>query len=229
MNDEGFVEGLDPESRAARIYEEGQSLGFLGPGPVQPHVTHAKRYAQPLLSVLEASTQAGDAPPSGDSMSVRVLDLGSGGGVPGLFLALSMPSVQFSLLDAMEKRCAFLEQVVETYEMANVEVLRGRAEELGRLESLRERYVAVVARSFGPPAVLAECATAFLRVGGCLLVSEPPDAPQRWDKLGLSQLSLEMTPSIAEPDFHLAVLRKVSQVDRRWPRRVGIPAKRPLF
>lgn len=172
---------------------------------------------------------AGEAPD-------RFLDLGSGGGVPGLVLARAWPESRGVLLDATARRCAFLaEAVVELRLGDRIEVVRGRAEEAARRADLRASFGLVVARSFGPPGVTAECGAPFLRRNGLLVVSEPPrsdapvaDATSRWPAEGLGLLGLERGEAIAEP-FHYQVLVQRQRCPDRYPRGVGIPAKRPLF
>ncbi|HEY5154948.1 MAG TPA: RsmG family class I SAM-dependent methyltransferase [Acidimicrobiales bacterium] len=196
--------------------ERSRALGFLGPGPVEDHITHAERFA----------TAFPGEPPA------RALDLGSGGGVPGLILAGMWPSTTWWLLDANQRRTAFLKASVEDLGLQDrVQVVHGRAETCARETQLRGQMNLVTSRSFGPPAVTAECASAFLCVGGSLIVSEPPtpdDGPasdSRWDAAGLAILGME-------PEVVLAgcqVLRQTSISPDRYPRRVGIPAKRPLF
>src|SRR5690606_21759798 len=103
----------------------------------------------------------------------------------------------------------------------------GRAEEVGR-SRWRGRAEAVIARSFGPPAATAECAAPLLRGGGLLVVSEPPDDVDRWPAAGLAALGLVVGPRVAE-DATVQVLVQQEVCPDRFPRRVGLPAKRPLF
>lgn len=194
------------------LLERSRELGFLGPGPIEPHIEHARRFAAALDGLRPA----------------RALDLGSGGGLPGLVLVSAWPSTDWSLLDANQRRTDFLHQAVETLGLtARVSVLRGRAEELGHDPSLRGKFDLVVARSFGKPAVTAECAAGFLQIGGLLVVSEPPGVTtaSRWDPDGLRELGLEDSGQQAG----CQVLRAITSCPDRFPRRVGIPGKRPLF
>lgn len=156
------------------------------------------------------------------------LDLGSGAGVPGLVLAYERSDSAWVLLDASATKTAFLTEAVATLGLADrVVVVTGRAEDIGRRTEHRGAYAVVVARSFARPAVLAECAAPLLEVGGILLVSEPPEQGQRWPSevsgLGLSVLDGDG----ASPQ--LAILRQEQLCPERFPRRVGIPAKRPLW
>lgn len=207
--------GGDP--RLVEVLEEARRRGFLGPGPVDDHVVHARAYAD-----------AGLGEESGP-----VADLGSGGGVPGLVLASLLAGVEWVLVEANRRRCAFLIEAVTTLELSGrVEVVAERAEVVGRDSAHRRRYRAVVARAFGSPAVTAECAAPLLAPGGRLLVSEPPEpvsaSGPRWSAAGLDRLGLEQVEVVAGPP-RIAVLRQVRPCPEAYPRRVGVPAKRPLW
>jgi SAM-dependent methyltransferase len=162
------------------------------------------------------------------------LDLGSGGGLPGLVVATYRPELDLTLVEARQRACRFLREAVATLDLPQVMIVEARAEDAARRPDLREAFDAVVARSFGPPAVTAECAVGFLRPGGRLVVSEPPGdglpegATTRWSATGLEELGF--TPPVAggEPGASFVVLEKTKS-DDRWPRRVGVPAKRPVW
>jgi 16S rRNA (guanine527-N7)-methyltransferase len=96
----------------------------------------------------------------------------------------------------------------------------------GRDPDRRAAMGLVVSRSFGPPPVVAECAAPFLRVGGRLVVSEPPEAADRWPIEGLAALGLEPDP-LDTAGF--VRFRQTFPCPDRYPRRDGVPAKRPLF
>ena len=159
----------------------------------------------------------------------RALDLGSGGGLPGLPLALHFPTSEWTLLDGSVTRAEFLDEAVQRLSLTNrVSVRAERAEEAGRSE-LRGRFDLVTARSFGPPAATAECAAPLLAVGGLLLVAEPPGSSgERWPESGLSRFGLVLVRATTEPSA-VALLRQQVECPDRFPRRTGIPAKRPLF
>jgi hypothetical protein len=113
-----------------------------------------------------------------------------------------------------------------------VKVVEDRAETAARNVELRESADVVVSRSFGPPAVTAECAVGFLRVGGHLVVSEPPGEtlPRRWPANGLEGLGFSpATPCRRDGDEGTFVRMVKTRPDERWPRRVGIPTKRPWW
>jgi 16S rRNA (guanine527-N7)-methyltransferase len=193
--------------------ERAQRLGLLGPGPVAAHVEHA-----------EALAQLVDPPAS-------FLDLGSGGGIPGLVLALRWPVAQAALLDSAQRRAEHLQAAcAELGLVGRVSVIAARAEDAARDERWRGAFELVVARSFGPPAVTAECAVGFLAAGGSLVVSEPPGgAPGRWDPAGLSELGLGGPEIVTAGQASCAVFTLAEAAAMRWPRRTGVPERRPLW
>jgi len=211
-------ERIDPALDA--VFQRSFDLGFLGSMPIADQIEHALGF----VAVLES--EVGGPPPS-------VIDLGTGGGVPGLVLASCWPDTQVVLMDANERRTTFLQEVLVGWAgSGRAEVVRGRAEELGRVETLREQFAAVTSRSFGNPAATAECGSSFLELGGSMVVSEPPDTDpaDRWPESGLLELGLAPVATVRPVErFGYQVLKKVGLLDDRFPRRVGIPVKRPVF
>jgi 16S rRNA (guanine527-N7)-methyltransferase len=202
------------------ILRRSAELDFLGSMPLTDQVDHALGFVVAAESVLKG-------PPG------AVLDLGTGGGVPGLVLLSCWPSCHLVLLDANERRTDFLAAEVARWQGAGgAEVLRGRAEDLGRDARLRDQFDLVASRSFGAPAVTAECGSPFLTVGGVMVVSEPPEGLEasRWPVEGLAEVGLQAGDRMRfEDHFGYQVLVKSKPTPERYPRRVGIPAKRPLF
>jgi 16S rRNA (guanine527-N7)-methyltransferase len=198
--------------RVDEILEASRELGFLGPGPVDAQVRHAQGFGDAFDGVPDA-----------------FVDLGSGGGVPGLVLAELWPGATAVLVDSSERRTDFLRDAVDSLGWGlRVEVVRARAEAFARAPGRRGSFGAVVARGFGPPAVTAECAAPLLRVSGRFVVSEPPDDADRWPVDGLALFGLE-DAGVVEAGARFRVLVQRSLCPERYPRRVGIPAKRPLW
>lgn len=199
----------------ARVLRDQRARDLLGPDPVEAQIAHSRGFATAL----------------GPPVPRRVVDLGSGGGLPGLVLAVAAwPASQVALVDASQRRCTYLELVVQQLDLApRVTVQWARAEELGRDPAWRAVADVVVARSFGPPAAVAECAAPLLAVGGRLVVSEPPDPGDRWPAAGLALLGLEHRAWEGTAGPLYAVLNQVLPCPDAYPRRVGIPARRPLF
>jgi 16S rRNA (guanine527-N7)-methyltransferase len=202
------------------VLVEARGLGFLGPGPVEAHLVHAAGFAEAVGAGQDGGWQPAEA-----------ADLGSGGGLPGLPLALFFPSSSWVLIEANQRRARFLRDAVAALRVdPRVRVLEERAEVAGRDPALRARLDVVVARSFGPPAVMAECAAPLLRPGGRAVVSEPPDqASPRWPDTGLGLLGMVTGPEVVAGGASFRVLEQAEPCPDRYPRRTGIPAKRPLF
>ena len=199
------------EEELLEVLEEARTWGFLGPGPVAQHLIHSRAFL-PLLPE-SAGTH---------------LDLGSGGGVPGLVLAAAAPETRWILLDSQQRRTAFLSKAVARLGLGNrVEVRCQRAEDAGRGD-LRGTLHAVVARGFSGPATTAECAAPLLALQGVLVIAEPPGAPERWSAPELAELGLEPDEVRTAP---IALRRFVQRkhCPDRFPRRNGLPRKRPLF
>lgn len=242
-----------PEDRApllAEALQRAQGLGFLGDGPLDAQVRHSLEMASCVEGALaafpDASSDDGNAPSIASERSPRrFLDLGTGGGVPGLILAQRWGAASGVLLDAHGRRTEFVADTVRSLGWEDrIEVVRERAEVAGRQPELRGAFDVVVARSFGPPPVTAECGAPFLAPGGILVVSEPPAAdggqltddpagaaktdPVRWPEDGLGALGLARGEAWRRR-FGFQVLRLVGPVPDRYPRRAGVPAKRPLY
>ncbi|HZM56441.1 MAG TPA: RsmG family class I SAM-dependent methyltransferase [Acidimicrobiales bacterium] len=206
--------------RIRQTLERSADLGFLGGMPTGEQIDHALGFVAAVESEL-------NRPPR------SVIDLGTGGGLPGLVLLSCWPSSRTVLLDANERRTAFLIEEVKGWQPeARVEVVRGRAEEIARDDRFCQQFEVLTSRSFGAPAVTAECGAPLVSVGGLMVVSEPPpdsDEP-RWPEAGLAHLGLSpLTSTRFDDRFGYQLLRKAEPTPDRYPRRVGIPAKRPLF
>ncbi|MCA1690773.1 MAG: class I SAM-dependent methyltransferase [Actinobacteria bacterium] len=201
--------------RVLDLLEEAQRQGLTGPGPVGPQVFHT----------LAMARAVGD-PPSG-----RALDLGTGAGVPGLVLALAWPESRWTLLDSRQRSAGFVRMAAEQMGLSpRVGVVCERAEDAGRDPDHRGGYELVTARGFGPPAITAECAAPLLAVGGRLVVSEPPDpSVDRWPPDALEPLGLQPEGRTASEGASFMLLRQVTACPDRFPRRRGVPRKRPLF
>jgi len=196
---------------------EARRLGFLGPGPVTDQLARSLAFA----------SAAGTAPEN-------AIDLGTGGGLPGLVLAVAWPGSHWALVDSNLRRSRWLAAVVERLGMGDrCRVVAERAELVGR-GPLRYQADLVTARSFGPPAPTAECGAPLLRLGGRLVVADPPEVcPERWPLTGLAAVGLALEGprrvSTEAGPVSLSVLVSQAPCPDRYPRRVGAPFKRPLF
>lgn len=167
---------------------------------------------------------------------LRVLDLGTGAGFPGLPLKIVRPELEVVLLDATRKKVAFLQEAVKALGLQGAYPLWGRAEELAHRPEHREAYHRVVARAVAPLCTLCELSLPFLRVGGRMVAQKGPRVTEELEPLpralGLLGGSLEEVRSLHLPFLEegrtLVVLGKVAPTSRTYPRRPGVPGKKPL-
>ncbi len=166
----------------------------------------------------------------------RLIDVGSGAGLPGVPLKIAFPGTAVVLLEANGKKAAFLEELVRTLGLYDVTVVRSRAEEAGHREDLREAFDVVVSRAVASLDVLAELTLPFCRVGGVAVAQKGADVSDELARAG-SAISLLgggdsrthiLTPPGSDAARSLVVTGKVGATPDRFPRRPGIPAKRPL-
>lgn len=166
----------------------------------------------------------------------RVIDIGTGAGFPGLPLKILYPKMHLTLVESIGKKTAFCEHVIDKLGLDGVEVIQMRAEELGRLDKNREQYDWALARAVAIMPVLLEYLLPLVRVGGSVLAMKGESGPAETQTaeaatqiLGghLRQLHPVTLPGVVE-ERYLVVIDKVATTPDKYPRRVGIPAKRPL-
>jgi 16S rRNA (guanine527-N7)-methyltransferase len=165
----------------------------------------------------------------------RALDLGSGGGVPGIVLALVRPDVSWTLVDSVGKKADAMRGFVEALDLRNVTVTADRAETLGHDAAYRERFDLVAARACAALPVLAEYALPLIRLGGVLVAwkGAVPADELRAGHVAAAQLGggePEMRPAgiAALGDHCFVIVTKRRPTPDRFPRRPGEPARRPL-
>jgi len=171
-------------------------------------------------------------PVIGESMQEgsRIIDVGSGGGLPGLPLAITMPACRFTLLEATGEKAGFLQRVKEELKLTNVEVVEERAEKAGQLGDHRERYDAAVARAVGPMSVIAELTVPLVKVGGRVLLIKGQKADEELAaaKRALHMLHARHEATIDTPTGRIVVLDKPRKTPEAYPRRDGEPKRAPL-
>ena len=166
-----------------------------------------------------------------------VIDIGAGAGFPGLPLRIVRPNLRLTLVESTRKKAAFLRHVTEVLDLPDVTVLTARAEDVGRDPAHRECYDVALARAVAGLPVLVEYALPLLRVGGVFIAQKTAAvvpvkveaATHALDVLGgtvhdVVQVTL---PGLREPRA-LVVIAKTAPTPARYPRRAGVPAKRPL-
>ena len=166
----------------------------------------------------------------------RIADIGPGGGVPSLPMRIVDPALSFVLIEAQQRRCAFLETAATELALAGVEVVNARAEDAGRDATLRGSFNLVVARAVAPLPVLVEYALPLLRTGGVLATPKGSRASEELAEAAaaiaaLGGVALEPVPlSLPDdvPPQQVLLVRRDGELDDRFPRRAGVPSKRPL-
>ena len=202
------------QAALAAALRRAQVLGHIGTGDIRGYIHHAQAHLQAARP----------------TQSSKWCDLGSGGGLPGLLVALERPDLELTLMDRSVTRTQFLEEALRDIGASkHVEVVTGDASELAHNPLFRARYDGVFSRSFGPPSATVECAVGLLSRGGRLVVSEPP-APSvdRWPSGPLGAMGFEKLTVVEGPPRFVAMsLANLpdSDVPRKWSR----ISKKPLF
>ena len=163
----------------------------------------------------------------------KVIDVGTGAGFPGIPLSIYKPKINITLLDSLNKRIIFLQEVIEKLEMKNIEAVHGRAEEFAK--NKREMFDIATSRAVAPLNILLEYLLPFVKIGGTCLcmkgsnIDEVDDAKNALEVLGGKIKKIE-TIKLPESDIvrNIIIVRKVKNTPVKYPRKAGIPAKQPL-
>jgi 16S rRNA (guanine527-N7)-methyltransferase len=163
----------------------------------------------------------------------KVVDVGSGGGLPGIPLKIVRPEIELTLVEADQDKAAFLVHACAQLGLTGVEVVARRAEEAGHDPRLREAFDVAVARALAPMPVLAELCLGLVRVGGRLLAQKTEDedlapAAHAIEVMGGTVAAVHAAPSAARRGGTVVVVDKVRPTPRAYPRRPGIPNRKPL-
>ena len=167
----------------------------------------------------------------------RAIDVGTGAGIPGLVMKIALPYLQITLLDSIQKRTNFVKEVVSELDLKNVEVINGRAEDLGQHPSHRESYDLVTARAVARLAELAELTIPFANIGGTIILPKSDDiegelgeAVVAADVLGAAPaISLQVDRPGKSPPDRMVYWMKISPTPIDFPRKVGVPHHSPLI
>ena len=166
----------------------------------------------------------------------RLIDIGTGAGFPGIPLKILYPSMRLTLVESVGKKANFCRHMIETLKLEAVEVVTARAEDVGQMPAHREAYDWAVARAVAALPVLAEYLLPLVQVGGAMLSQKGQSGPAETHKAekalkilgGRTRQLLPVTlPGVADERF-LVVVDKVAATPPQYPRKPGIPAKKPL-
>lgn len=191
-----------------------------------PQQIRAKHFLDSLSCTLAMRSKLKD----------RVIDVGTGAGFPGIPLKIICPSIQLTLIESVKKKAAFCSHISQMINLADVKVLPERAESVASLPEFREKGDWAISRAVAALPVLVEYLLPLVRVGGYALamkgesgVVEAQSAEKAIHILGgqIHQIIPITLPGVEE-ERYLVVIEKIAATPDRYPRRVGIPAKRPL-
>jgi len=191
-----------------------------------PVVVAIKHFIDSLTILLARAPAPGD----------HVVDIGAGGGFPGLVLAIARPRATYTLIESNHKRASFLKETAEALQLDNTLVIHDRVERVGRDLTHRDQYDLALSRAVAPLRVSLEYGLSLTRTGGYYLAMKGPQAPQEIDGSvhALSELHGRITVKRRLSLPHdmgeriLILIEKIGPTPERYPRRPGIPAKRPL-
>lgn len=165
-----------------------------------------------------------------------VIDVGTGAGFPGLPLKMADTSLEITLLDSLNKRINFLNEVIEHTGLENIKTIHGRAEDFGRDSKYREKYDIATSRAVAPLNILLEYMMPFVKVGGkCICMKgsncdeEIENAKNAIKKLGGEIEKIEkFTLPNSDNNRTILIIKKLKKIDGQYPRNAGIPTKKPL-
>ena len=172
-----------------------------------------------------------------DTKRPSVIDIGAGAGFPGMPIKIVCPSIRLTLLEARKKKVVFLEKVTEEINFQQVKILNGRAETFGKGADHRERYDLAVSRAVARLNVLSEYCLPLVRVGGLFIAQKGRSYKEETEKslktvqvLGGELIGVEnvLIPFINQ-ERYLLVIKKIKDTPSEYPRKVGLPQKRPLY
>ncbi|MGD8996756.1 MAG: 16S rRNA (guanine(527)-N(7))-methyltransferase RsmG [Anaerolineae bacterium] len=175
-------------------------------------------------------------PPAALADGARVIDVGTGAGYPGIPLKIVCPAIQLTLLEATHKKVTFLEHMIAKLGLKDVWAIHARAEQVGQDPAHREQYDWAVARAVAKMPTLVEYLLPLAKVGGAMLAQKGEDAPADVHEAGnaiatlggeVRQLVSVELRGLAETRY-LVVVDKIAPTPEKYPRRPGVPNKRPL-
>ncbi len=167
---------------------------------------------------------------------VSIIDVGTGAGFPGLPLRICLENIKLTLLDSLNKRINFLQEVSNSLELDNIEFIHGRAEDFGKLEEYREQYDIATARAVAGLPILMEFCVPFIKVGGHFVCLKGPNANLELEesKAAMEALGIEFVDKIdvelpeTDLNHNILIFKKVKSTPDKYPRKAGKPSKTPI-
>jgi 16S rRNA (guanine527-N7)-methyltransferase len=165
----------------------------------------------------------------------RIIDIGTGAGLPGIPIKIVKPEAEVVLLDSLMKRVNFLNEVIKKLNLNDIKAIHGRAEEFGKVE-YREVFDIAVSRAVANLTLLSELCLPFVKVGGYFVAMKGPsvDAEITDAKAAISALGGKLQEVVefdiegSDLKHNLVIIRKISKTPKQFPRKTGVAAKKPL-
>ena len=165
-----------------------------------------------------------------------VCDLGTGAGFPGIPMAIAYPNLKFTLIDSLNKRIKFLQEVVDTLELKNVELVHARAEEAGKNKIFRESFDLVVSRAVANISTLSEYCLPLVKLEGYFISFKSGDITEEINQSGSAicklggKLKKPILFTLPETDISRSflIINKIKSTPKAYPRKAGTPSKEPL-
>lgn len=166
----------------------------------------------------------------------KVVDIGTGAGFPGIPLKIMYPEVKLTLLDSLNKRIKFLDEVIKVNELQNIETLHGRAEDYAKNKEYREQFDVCVSRAVANLSTLSEYCLPYVKVGGVFIaykagqIEDELKAGERAVKLLGGEITdvHKLTLPDTDIDRTFVVIKKTAATSKKYPRKAGLPSKEPL-
>lgn len=167
---------------------------------------------------------------------LKILDLGTGAGFPGIPLKIAYPNLEITLLDSLNKRIKFLDEVIEVLGLEGIVTIHGRAEDYAKQASYREQFDICVSRAVANLATLSEYCLPYVKEGGCFISYKSGSVEEELEqsKKAIFELGGKVKEVIAftlpETDIErtFVVIEKVRKTPKKYPRKAGLPSKEPI-
>lgn len=166
----------------------------------------------------------------------KIIDIGTGAGFPGIPLKILKNNIKLTLADSLNKRVIFLNEIVQKIKLKNVEIIHGRAEEIGQDKNYREKYDVVISRAVANMSVLSEYLIPLTKLGGISIFMKGPNIKEEIEnsKKAIQILGGEIVDiknfKLYNTDIerNIIIIKKIKTTEKRFPRNSGVPSKSPL-
>jgi 16S rRNA (guanine527-N7)-methyltransferase len=166
----------------------------------------------------------------------EVVDVGTGAGFPGIPIKIILPEMKVTLIDSIGKKAIFCREVIRKIDLKGIQVVQGRAEELGQSSAFRERYNVGIARAVAQLDVLAEYLLPLIQLGGRMIAQKGGTGPEEVQKAesairilgGALHTLVPITINGISEERYIIVVRKVAPTPKKYPRQVGVPTRKKI-